>query len=86
MYQRVFLGKIANPANAEVSDIGLREKLLLLPILLVMLWIGVYSSPFLSRMDASLRLVQERIQHAHSPEGGYRVERNRTLPQGGIIR
>jgi len=75
MYQRVFLGKVTNPANSEMTDIGMREKLLLLPILLVMLWIGVYSEPFLRRMEPSLRLVQERIETARSPEGGYHVER-----------
>jgi NADH-quinone oxidoreductase subunit M len=77
MYQRVFLGKATNPANAEMKDIGLREKLILLPIVLVMLWIGVYSEPFLRRMEPSLRLVQQRIVNARSPEGGYRVERLR---------
>jgi NADH-quinone oxidoreductase subunit M len=75
MYQRVFLGKLTNPANAAMKDIGTREKLLLLPILLVMLWIGVYSAPFLRRMEPSLRLVQQRIENARSPEGGYRVQR-----------
>jgi NADH-quinone oxidoreductase subunit M len=75
MYQRVFLGKLTNPANAAMKDIGPREKLLLLPILLVMLWIGVYSAPFLRRMEPSLRLVQQRIENARSPEGGYRVQR-----------
>lgn len=74
MYQRVFLGKLTNPANAEMKDIGLREKLLLLPIVAMMLWIGVYSQPFLRRMEPSLRLVQQRIESARSPEGGYRVE------------
>lgn len=74
MYQRVFLGKLTNPANAEITDIGMREKLILLPIILVMLWIGVYSSPFLRRMEPSLRLVQQRIENARSPEGGYRVQ------------
>ncbi len=73
MYQRVFLGKLTNPANAAMKDIGWREKLLLLPILLVMLWIGIYSEPFLRRMEPSLRLVQQRIENARSPEGGYRV-------------
>jgi len=65
---------LANPANAEMKDIGLREKLLLLPIVAMMLWIGVYSQPFLRRMEPSLRLVQQRIESARSPEGGYRVE------------
>jgi NADH-quinone oxidoreductase subunit M len=76
MYQRVFLGKIANAANAEMKDIRMREKLILLPIILVMLWIGVYSEPFLRRMGPSLLLIQHRIENAGSPEGGYRVNRS----------
>ena len=76
MYQRVFLGKITNPANIEMKDLGIRERLLLLPILLMMLWIGVYSAPFLRRMDASLQLVQQRDSGARRPEGGYRVEQH----------
>jgi NADH-quinone oxidoreductase subunit M len=74
MYQRVFLGKLENPANAELRDIGMRERILLLPIILMMLWIGVYSSPFLNRMEASLQLVQQRIDAARTSEGSYRVE------------
>jgi NADH-quinone oxidoreductase subunit M len=73
MYQRVFLGKVTNPANEEMKDINTRERLLLIPILLVMLWIGVYSAPFLHRMEASLKLVQDRIHNAPAPIGGYRL-------------
>ncbi len=67
MYQRVFLGKITNEASAGMKDIGLRERLILVPIVAVMLWIGVYSAPFLRRMDASLLLVQQRVQRAPRP-------------------
>jgi NADH-quinone oxidoreductase subunit M len=75
MYQRVFLGKLTNPANASIGDIGMREKFLLFPILLMMVWIGVYSAPFLSRMEASLMLVQQRIEDARGGLGKiYRVE------------
>jgi NADH-quinone oxidoreductase subunit M len=73
MYQRVFLGKLNSPANDKTTDIGVREKLLLLPIIIMMLWIGVYSSPFLRRMDASLRLVQQRIEDARESGESYRV-------------
>ncbi len=73
MYQRVFLGKVTNPENVAMKDIGLREKLIMLPILAAMLWIGVYSAPFLRRMDASLKLVQQRVENARGPEGGFRV-------------
>jgi NADH-quinone oxidoreductase subunit M len=80
MYQRVFLGKLNSPANDKLSDIGMRERLLMLPIIIMMFWIGVYSDPFLRRMDASVRLVRERIESVHNPGGSYRVE---VLPVSG---
>ena len=75
MYQRVFLGKLTNPANVAMKDLGTREKLILIPVLGLMLWIGVYSGPVLRRMDASIQLVQQRIDKARNPAGGFRVER-----------
>ena len=75
MYQRVFLGKLTNPANVAMKDLGAREKLILIPVLGLMLWIGVYSGPVLRRMDASIQLVQQRIDKARNPAGGFRVER-----------
>jgi NADH-quinone oxidoreductase subunit M len=83
MYQRVFLGKMTNEANASIRDIGLRERMLLLPIILMMLWIGVYSAPFLRRMDASLQIVQKRIQNVRALEGGYRVDNFRAPGSAG---
>ncbi len=80
MYQRVFLGKALNPANANIPDMDMRERFVLIPIIAMMLWIGVYSSPFLRRMDASIQLVQERIQHARGPEGGFRVQLLHPIP------
>jgi NADH-quinone oxidoreductase subunit M len=80
MYQGVFLGKVTHAATLEMKDLGIREKLLLLPILLVMLWIGVYSAPFLQRMDASLQLVQQRVHGARAPAGGFRVEQHPARP------
>jgi NADH-quinone oxidoreductase subunit M len=74
MYQRVFLGKINNPANQSLGDLTGREKLILIPILAMMLWIGVYSGPFLRRMDVSVKFVQQRIEQARGGEGAYRVE------------
>ena len=83
MYQRVFLGKLTSPANEKLSDIGLREKALMIPILLMMLWIGVYSAPFLGRMEASLDLVQQRIDNARGSGESYHVEwRGADSPSG----
>jgi NADH-quinone oxidoreductase subunit M len=75
MYQRVFLGKLENQANASLKDMGTRERLLLLPIIILMLWIGVYSKPFLSRIEPSIQRVQDRIENAKRHEGSYYVKR-----------
>jgi NADH-quinone oxidoreductase subunit M len=82
MYQRVFLGKITNSVNEAVRDLNGRELAILVPILLVMLWIGVYSGPFLRRLDASMKFVQDRIESARGPEGGYRVEQMQPRAEG----
>jgi NADH-quinone oxidoreductase subunit M len=86
LYQRVFLGKQTNPANAAMGDINWRERIILIPIILAMLWMGVYSSPFLRRMEASIRLVQQRVDTARTPEGGYRVEQMKIPESGGGAR
>ncbi len=64
MYQRVFLGKITHEENRDLVDMGAREKLVVIPILVVMLWIGVFSEPFLRRMDASIEQVLGRVRQA----------------------
>jgi NADH:ubiquinone oxidoreductase subunit 4 (subunit M) len=56
-----------SPANDGLTDIGLREKLILLPIIVMMFWIGIYSAPFLRRMDASIELIQQRIDDVRGP-------------------
>ena len=79
MYQRVFLGKLTNPENAGMKDLSARERMILIPILILMLWMGIYTDPFLRRMDASLQLVVVKIKHARGPDGGFRVESRRGL-------
>jgi len=54
MYQRVIFGEVINPKNKALRDLSLRERLILVPIVVLIVWMGVYSSPFLRRMDSSV--------------------------------
>jgi NADH-quinone oxidoreductase subunit M len=54
MYQRVVWGEIKNERNASLMDIGGRERLMLVPLVIVMVWMGVYSNSFLRPMDSSV--------------------------------
>src|SRR5207245_8910399 len=54
MLQRVVFGTKTSEANAKLSDLNAREDGLLLPLLALMFFMGVYPQPFLRRSRASL--------------------------------
>ena len=68
MLQRVLFGKITNPENAELPDLNKRELGLLLPLMFLMLFMGVYPRVFLDRSKASVETIRARV--AASPAGG----------------
>jgi NADH-quinone oxidoreductase subunit M len=68
MLQRVLFGKVTNPENATLRDLNAREVGLLLPLLFLMLFMGVYPRPFLDRSQASVEAVRARV--TAPPTGG----------------
>jgi NADH-quinone oxidoreductase subunit M len=61
MLQRVVFGKLSNPKNSELQDLNAREIGLLIPLLLLMLFMGVYPQPFLDRSKGSVEAVRNRV-------------------------
>ncbi|HET6973765.1 MAG TPA: NADH-quinone oxidoreductase subunit M [Pyrinomonadaceae bacterium] len=68
MLQRVVFGPITNPENAELSDLNKREIGLLIPLLVLMLFMGVYPRVFLDRSKPSVEVIRARV--SSSPAGG----------------
>jgi NADH-quinone oxidoreductase subunit M len=62
MYQRVVWGEIKNEKNAGLLDLVGRERVMLIPLLIVMLWMGIYSNHFLRPMDASVAKLVNQAQ------------------------
>lgn len=60
MFQRVMFGKIKHPENEGLKDLSRLELTTLLPILILIFWIGIYPKPFLDTMDASVRHVLDQ--------------------------
>ncbi|HVF49302.1 MAG TPA: NADH-quinone oxidoreductase subunit M, partial [Pyrinomonadaceae bacterium] len=61
MVQRVFMGRVTNSANARLSDLNWREIGLLVPLLILMIYMGTYPQPFLRRSRASVEQTRARI-------------------------
>ncbi|MFL6228274.1 MAG: NuoM family protein [Pyrinomonadaceae bacterium] len=61
MLQRVLFGRLTKRENARLTDLNWREIGLLLPLLALMIYMGLYPRPFLARSRESVQAVRARL-------------------------
>src|SRR5215471_8014244 len=61
MFRRVIFGPLTNPENQTLKDLNGREILILAPVVALILFMGLYPQPFLSRMKPSIDLTLKRV-------------------------
>src|SRR5688500_8155985 len=61
MFQSVMCGDVEIEANRKLPDLSGREVAVLLPLVALIVWIGVYPAPFLSRTEPSVDRFVERV-------------------------
>lgn len=66
MVQRVFFGPITNEKNKGLLDLNMREIGLIAPLVVLMVFMGVYPKPFLDRSEASVKSIQQRVAGGHA--------------------
>jgi len=54
MYQRVFFGEVTNQKNEGLKDLSVREYIVFAPLIVLILLMGVWSKPFITRMEPSV--------------------------------
>ncbi|MFV0390001.1 MAG: NuoM family protein [Pyrinomonadaceae bacterium] len=59
--QRVFFGKVTNEKNKSLKDLSPREIGLMLPLLFLMVFMGVYPKPILDRSKESIVSIQQSV-------------------------
>jgi len=60
--QRVIYNPLTDHANEKLTDLTPRELLVLVPLLVCILWVGIYPKPFLRRMEPSARQLIEQVR------------------------
>ena len=66
MLQRFLFGKITNEKNRNLHDLNAREIGLLAPLLILMVFMGVYPAPFLNRSKDAVIAVEKRLENRHA--------------------
>ena len=62
MFQRVMQGPIKNEKVRAFKDLNKREIGFLIPIVILMFWMGIYPKPFLRKMDTSVNYLLDQIK------------------------
>jgi NADH-quinone oxidoreductase subunit M len=70
LYRRVIFGKITREDLRNILDLTPREKVVFVPLLLLVLWMGVYPNSFLGPIRAS---VDNLVQQVGAAQAGQRA-------------
>jgi NADH-quinone oxidoreductase subunit M len=65
MIQRVFFGECTIEANRSLKDINRREKILIIPLIILVFWIGFYPKPFLKMIEPSVENLIHTVKTKH---------------------
>jgi len=84
MYQRVFYGEVTHEENKSLKDLVPREIVVFVPLIVMVFVMGVYSKPFISRMEPSVeKFVQEMNYYRDLVNNDAPAPFDVTLPEPG---
>ncbi len=73
MFQRVMFLELKNPENMKLKDLNVRELITIVPLLILIFWIGLYPKPFMKTFDASVNHLVSKV----SPDN-FRPKKNQS--------
>jgi NADH-quinone oxidoreductase subunit M len=62
MVQRIFYGELDKFENKSLLDLGPREKIITLPLLIMVFWIGLYPRTFIDKIEPSVRQLLSQVR------------------------
>lgn len=62
VFQRVMFGELDNPKNQKLTDLNAREIAIMVPLLVMIFFIGLYPKPFIDRMDPAIKKLVAQVR------------------------
>lgn len=63
-YERAMLGPLGKAVKSTMADLQFREMVIAVSLSVMILWIGLYPSPFLRIMNGSVQALVDRLDHS----------------------
>jgi len=80
LYKKTFFGPITNPINEKLEDIKGREVVALVPLVILVVFLGVYPKPILEPVNTSVKqLVQTMYVKSSTPEAKAKIASVNTI-------
>lgn len=67
LFQRLMFGELNNEKNKHLQDCNAREVAYMLPLILLMFWIGLYPKPFLNMIEPSIANIVKIVEKGRIP-------------------
>jgi NADH-quinone oxidoreductase subunit M len=82
LYQRVFFGRATDELKHHMPDLNMREYVVIVPLIVLMVWMGTFTQSFIPSISASNTVVLGPIDAGrqvqnNKPPAGLRAEQNR---------
>lgn len=64
VFQRVMFGELDNPKNQKLLDLNAREITIMVPLLVMIFFMGLYPKPFIDKMDPAIKKLVAQVRVA----------------------
>lgn len=64
VFQRVMFGELDNPKNQKLADLNAREIAIMVPLLVMIFFMGLYPKPFIDKMDPAIKKLVAQVRVA----------------------
>ncbi len=74
LYKRTFFGAVTNDENKKLLDLNGREMVSLIPLVMIVVWLGIYPKPVLAPIDNSVKAMLSFMEDkAITPEAKEKI-------------
>jgi len=64
MYKHVVFGPVTKDENRTLRDLSAREVMAVVPVIVMIIWMGVYPKPFIDRIEPTVNVLMQRLERA----------------------